>query len=237
MVPADEIEQQVSQIEEYCKVVSLDEVSETSKDITALTKKIESEKDELNTSLKEDEYNLKKYKNKLKNVKSNKNALSNYLDIQISTYQVDGVDQNVVDHLQKLDVKKKQLSKKIKKTKKFLIHHKSEIKQCESWIQRLKDCQTILETRYRSDFQSIQEGGNFNKNHSISGTESLPAYGSYKSEELDGIEACLVDGDYEIDSFSSSWNTWVENGTISAGTWNYPRRRYASRAGCSGTNV
>lgn len=90
----------------------------------------------------------------------------------------------------------------------------------DEYLERLSNCQSRLFKRF-SHLAQINEAGQHNEDSMISGTEHLPDYGGYESWQQNGM-SCLVDGNYEIDSYSSFWQNPVENGTISAGCWSYP---------------
>lgn len=90
----------------------------------------------------------------------------------------------------------------------------------DEYLERLSNCQSRLLKRF-SHLAQINESGQHNEDSLISGTEHLPDFGGYESWQQNGM-SCLVDGNYEIDSYSSFWQNPVENGTISAGCWSYP---------------
>lgn len=90
----------------------------------------------------------------------------------------------------------------------------------DEYLERLSNCQSRLLKRF-SHLAQINESGQHNEDSMISGTEHLPDFGGYESWQQNGM-SCLVDGNYEIDSYSSFWQNPVENGTISAGCWSYP---------------
>ena len=90
----------------------------------------------------------------------------------------------------------------------------------DEYLERLSNCQSRLLKRF-SHLAQINESGQHNEDSMISGTEHLPDFGGYESWQQNGM-SCLVDGNYEIDSYSSFWQNLVENGTISAGCWSYP---------------
>ena len=90
----------------------------------------------------------------------------------------------------------------------------------DAYLERLSNCQSRLLKRF-SHLAQINESGQHNEDSMISGTEHLPDFGGYESWQQNGM-SCLVDGNYEIDSYSSFWQNPVENGTISAGCWSYP---------------
>lgn len=90
----------------------------------------------------------------------------------------------------------------------------------DEYLERLSNCQSRLLKRF-SHLAQINESGQHNEDSMISGTEQLPDFGGYESWQQNGM-SCLVDGNYEIDSYSSFWQNPVENGTISAGCWSYP---------------
>lgn len=90
----------------------------------------------------------------------------------------------------------------------------------DEYLERLSNCQSRLLKRF-SHLAQINESGQHNEDSMISGTENLPDFGGYESWQQNGM-SCLVDGNYEIDSYSSFWQNPVENGTISAGCWSYP---------------
>lgn len=90
----------------------------------------------------------------------------------------------------------------------------------DEYLERLSNCQSRLFKRF-SHLAQINESGQHNEDSMISGTEHLPDFGGYESWQQNGM-SCLVDGNYEIDSYSSFWQNPVENGTISAGCWSYP---------------
>lgn len=90
----------------------------------------------------------------------------------------------------------------------------------DEYLERLSNCQSRLLKRF-PHLAQINESGQHNEDSMISGTEHLPDFGGYESWQQNGM-SCLVDGNYEIDSYSSFWQNPVENGTISAGCWSYP---------------
>ena len=90
----------------------------------------------------------------------------------------------------------------------------------DEYLERLSNCQSRLLKRF-SHLAQINESWQHNEDSMISGTENLPDFGGYESWQQNGM-SCLVDGNYEIDSYSSFWQNPVENGTISAGCWSYP---------------
>ena len=90
----------------------------------------------------------------------------------------------------------------------------------DAYLERLSNCQSRLLKRF-SHLAQINESGQHNEDSMISGTEHLPDFGGYESWQQNGM-SCLVDGNYEIDSYSSFWQNPVENCTISAGCWSYP---------------
>lgn len=90
----------------------------------------------------------------------------------------------------------------------------------DEYLERLSNCQSRLLKRF-SHLAQINESGQHNEDSMISGTENLPDFGGYESWQQNGM-SCLVDGNYEIDSYSSFWQNPVENGTINAGCWSYP---------------
>ena len=106
------------------------------------------------------------------------------------------------------------------KHKKQLDKNQNTLSLYEEYLKRLSNCQNYLFKRF-SNLAQINEAGQHNEDSMISGTEHLPDYGGYESWQQNGM-SCLVDGNYEIDSYSSFWQNPVENGTISAGCWSYP---------------
>ena len=106
------------------------------------------------------------------------------------------------------------------KHKKQLDKNQNTLSLYEEYLKRLSNCQNYLFKRF-SNLAQINESGQHNEDSMISGTEHLPDYGGYESWQQNGM-SCLVDGNYEIDSYSSFWQNPVENGTISAGCWSYP---------------
>ena len=106
------------------------------------------------------------------------------------------------------------------KHKKQLDKNQNTLLLYDEYLKRLSNCQNYLFKRF-SHLAQINESGKHNEDSMISGTEHLPDYGGYESWQQNGM-SCLVDGNYEIDSYSSFWQNPVENGTISAGCWSYP---------------
>ena len=106
------------------------------------------------------------------------------------------------------------------KHKKQLDKNQNTLLLYDEYLKRLSNCQNYLFKRF-SNLAQINEAGQHNEDSMISGTEHLPDYGGYESWQQNGM-SCLVDGNYEIDSYSSFWQNPVENGTISAGCWSYP---------------
>lgn len=106
------------------------------------------------------------------------------------------------------------------KHKKQLDKNQNTLLLYDEYLERLSNCQNYLFKRF-SNLAQINEAGQHNEDSMISGTEHLPDYGGYESWQQNGM-SCLVDGNYEIDSYSSFWQNPVENGTISAGCWSYP---------------
>lgn len=106
------------------------------------------------------------------------------------------------------------------KHKKQLDKNQNTLLLYDEYLKRLSNCQSRLFKRF-SNLAQINESGKHNEDSMISGTEHLPDYGGYESWQQNGM-SCLVDGNYEIDSYSSFWQNPVENGTISAGCWSYP---------------
>ena len=106
------------------------------------------------------------------------------------------------------------------KHKKQLDKNQNTLLLYDEYLKRLSNCQNYLFKRF-SNLAQINESGQHNEDSMISGTEHLPDYGGYESWQQNGM-SCLVDGNYEIDSYSSFWQNPIENGTISAGCWSYP---------------
>ena len=106
------------------------------------------------------------------------------------------------------------------KHKKQLDKNQNTLLLYDEYLKRLSNCQNYLFKRF-SNLAQINDSGQHNEDSMISGTEHLPDYGGYESWQQNGM-SCLVDGNYEIDSYSSFWQNPVENGTISAGCWSYP---------------
>ena len=106
------------------------------------------------------------------------------------------------------------------KHKKQLDKNQNTLLLYDEYLKRLSNCQNYLFKLF-SNLAQINESGQHNEDSMISGTEHLPDYGGYESWQQNGM-SCLVDGNYEIDSYSSFWQNPVENGTISAGCWSYP---------------
>ena len=106
------------------------------------------------------------------------------------------------------------------KHKKQLDKNQNTLLLYDEYLERLSNCQSRLLKRF-SHLAQINESGQHNEDSMISGTEHLPDFGGYESWQQNGM-SCLVDGNYEIDSYSSFWQNPVENGTISAGCWSYP---------------
>ena len=106
------------------------------------------------------------------------------------------------------------------KHKKQLDKNQNTLLLYDEYLKRLSNCQSRL-FKWFSNLAQINESGQHNEDSMISGTEHLPDYGGYESWQQNGM-SCLVDGNYEIDSYSSFWQNPVENGTISAGCWSYP---------------
>ena len=106
------------------------------------------------------------------------------------------------------------------KHKKQLDKNQNTLLLYDEYLKRLSNCQSRLFKRF-SNLAQINESGQHNEDSMISGTEHLPDYGGYESWQQNGM-SCLVDGNYEIDSYSSFWQNPIENGTISAGCWFYP---------------
>ena len=106
------------------------------------------------------------------------------------------------------------------KHKKQLDKNQNTLLLYDAYLERLSNCQSRLLKRF-SHLAQINESGQHNEDSMISGTEHLPDFGGYESWQQNGM-SCLVDGNYEIDSYSSFWQNPVENGTISAGCWSYP---------------
>lgn len=106
------------------------------------------------------------------------------------------------------------------KQKKQLDKNQNTLLLYDEYLKRLSNCQNYLFKRF-SNLAQINESGQHNEDSMISGTEHLPDYGGYESWQQNGM-SCLVDGNYEIDSYSSFLQNPVENGTISAGCWSYP---------------
>ena len=106
------------------------------------------------------------------------------------------------------------------KHKKQLDKNQNTLLLYDEYLKRLSNCQSRL-FKWFSNLAQINESGQHNEDSMISGTEHLPDYGGYESWQQNGM-SCLVDGNYEIDSYSSFWQNPVENGTISAGCWFYP---------------
>lgn len=71
----------------------------------------------------------------------------------------------------------------------------------DEYLERLSNCQSRLLKRF-SHLAQINESGQHNEDSMISGTEHLPDFGGYESWQQNGM-SCLVDGNYEIDSYSS----------------------------------
>lgn len=106
------------------------------------------------------------------------------------------------------------------KQKKLFDKNQNTLLLYDEYLERLSNCQNYLFKRF-SHLAQTNESGQHNEDSMISGTEHLPDYGGYESWQQNGM-SCLVDGNYEIDSYSSFWQNPVENGTISAGCWSYP---------------
>lgn len=106
------------------------------------------------------------------------------------------------------------------KQKKLFDKNQNTLLLYDEYLERLSNCQSRLLKRF-SHLAQINESGQHNEDSMISGTEHLPDFGGYESWQQNGM-SCLVDGNYEIDSYSSFWQNPVENGTISAGCWSYP---------------
>ena len=106
------------------------------------------------------------------------------------------------------------------KKKQRLSYLENKLSIYKGYMKRMDACQKRLFERF-SSLSKFNNESDADIDSMISGSYSLPAYGSYETYENNGM-SCLVAGNYEIDSYSSFWQKPIENGTISAGCWAYP---------------
>lgn len=99
---------------------------------------------------------------------------------------------------------------------------KKKIKKCDSWMQRLSKCQEQLGNRFQNEFQGIIDEGTPQWQKMIPGEKNLPVYGSVMTEKQTTNYACPLDNALRLDGYSTGWIPFIQNGTISAGTWSYP---------------
>ncbi len=138
-----------------------------------------------------------------------------YFEEQVTVVSVDKIP-SLSEQIQEKKKDFQHIQKQCKKYKKQKFY-----KKCQKWIDRLDVCQEKLENRFRQHYQSFYDNGTYNPNQIIQGLEQLPAYGSISSKTNSSYSSCLVD-DVSIQSYSTQWLPFIENGTISAGTWTYP---------------
>ena len=116
----------------------------------------------------------------------------------------------------------KQLKKRTKEKKTVYISRLERAKkQWKSYQLRLSSCQEELEKRFSDDYSTYKEGGHPSDEGLILGNEDLPSFGGYISLQKEK-RACPEFNIENLESFSSSWQSIVPNGFISAGTWQYP---------------
>lgn len=92
--------------------------------------------------------------------------------------------------------------------------------QYNVYLQTIDELQQRLLIRFNEN--EMQWQGQFNPQSVIQGKEDLPVYGGYESKNLQEGMACLMAGNFAIDSYSDTWILPIVSGTISAGTWAYP---------------
>lgn len=116
---------------------------------------------------------------------------------------------------QKIMLKMKRNRLRINKIKKKIVKY-------DAWIRRLNICQDQLGRRFQNAFQGMKDEGTPNWEQMIPGDRDLPAYGSVTTEKQATNYACPLDETLRFDSYSQGWIPFIQNGTISAGTWAYP---------------
>ncbi|MDY3035893.1 MAG: peptidoglycan DD-metalloendopeptidase family protein [Absicoccus sp.] len=99
---------------------------------------------------------------------------------------------------------------------------KKQREKYDSWISRLNRCQAQLARRFQNEFQDMKEEGTPHWEQTIPGDHDLPAYGFVTSEKQTTNYACPLDETLYVDGYSQGWIPFIQNGTISAGTWSYP---------------
>ncbi len=95
-------------------------------------------------------------------------------------------------------------------------------KQIKHWIGRLDVCQSKLEKKYHTHESSFQSGGQYNPYRVIQGSDHIPTYGGIAPIVQEERSMCAVDFDTNMAHQSEGWIPILRNGTISAGTWQYP---------------
>lgn len=215
-------ESEVVHYEQAIKTISKEQAPKVSKEINTLWKQVQQAKKETVHLEKQFIKNHSKDKKKLKQVKKqirllqSRNTLSSF---GIRAFFRRRKNQKRMDQFietkQTLQKKVNQQSIRIRKTQRLIVKQKD-------WITRLETCQKELAQRFQSEFQTIQNEGKPNRQQIIPGDKNLPVFGGAKVNASTKQYACPLEGNFNLDTYSQGWIPFVQNGTISAGTWSYP---------------
>ncbi len=131
-------------------------------------------------------------------------------------------DQQLTEKIHTLQQSKKKAERILDRQNKWkerMIRQEMNIEQA---IKQLQACQQTLHDRFQQAYPAMLEKGNPRADAIFQGDKDLPGYGSVTASLQMHHEACLADGVYDIDGYSTSWIPFVRNGVVSAGTWAYP---------------
>lgn len=222
-------ETEITRWEHQLPHITKNEVSHCSKEMSVLYQSIMNSYLHTQSRLKKSSKECKKWEN----VRKGWHAKVHIRSQQFGYDQI--MDRNIdTELIQKWIAQQNKIDSSLSHWKR--IHKKKSIRmhQEKDWLNRLENCQQFLFKKFHRDFYGFRKGGKHNPDQSIQGSVDLPSYGAIKSLIKTDQKACPTWSGGHIDEYSQGWISMIDNGTISAGTWTYPRWRYAFGIGCGG---
>ena len=107
-----------------------------------------------------------------------------------------------------------------------LLNKKEEIQvdlqKLEAYDKRVQEAQTTLFVQFGNQKHLASSKAKPDPHAIIQGTEDLPVYGAIEGSDFETHFSCLQEN-ASISSTSLFWDTIIDEGNISAGTWSYPQ--------------
>lgn len=198
---------------ENCK-----DVSKVSKELNDLYIKIEEEYQKDIQKSKEKKTQFNQIHTQFNDLNLDYTNVSPSIPIYMKLYQM-GKEEDMLDYYASLYHQKSILESQLKQIENEINLYQKRQNTDSSMMSEIQEAQNKLFKQFQSS--EMKNEGEFNSNKSIQGNKDLPSYGGLYSKQK-GFEACLMEGSAQLDSMSDHWIFPISNGTISAGTWNYP---------------